>query len=153
MTVDALLAAAHHLAVFSLVSLLVAERVLVREGMGGTDIARFGRIDGLYGIAAVVVIVVGISRLLFGAIPAAFYVLNLFFWVKMGALGAIAIVSIYPTVRGMAWRRAAGRDPAFTVGPDELRAVRRALHVELAIMPLIPVAAALMARGIGQLGA
>jgi putative membrane protein len=152
MTVDALLAIAHHLAVFSLVALLVVELVIVRAPMGLQEITRFGRFDGMYGIAAVVVIVVGIARLVFGAVPVDFYLANLFFWLKMGSLGAISLISVYPTVRGMAWRKAATADAAFTAPAADVRGVRRALHVELAILPLIPISAVLMARGIGALG-
>lgn len=152
MTLDALLAIAHHLAVFSLVALLVVELVVVRAPMGTAEIARFGRIDGLYGIVAIAVVVVGIARLLWGAVPVEFYLVNLFFWLKMGTLAAIALISVYPTMRGIAWRKAASADASWTVPVAELRPVRRALHVELAILPLIPISAALMARGIGALG-
>ena len=149
MTLDALLAAAHHLAVFSLVSLLVVELVTVRAPMGRDDILRFGRFDAAYGIAAVAVIVVGIGRLVFGAVPVDFYFTNLFFWLKMASLGAIALISVYPTMRGQAWRKAAEADAGFQATASDVRLVRRALHVELAILPLIPISAALMARGIG----
>lgn len=151
MAIDALLAIVHHLAAFSLAALLVAELVLVRGTLDAAAIARFGRIDGLYGIAAVAVIVAGIARLAFGAVPAEFYLANAFFWLKMGSLGAIAIISVLPTARGLAWRKAAAADGGFVVPAADVRLVRRAMHVELAILPLIPVSAALMARGIGAL--
>lgn len=151
MTIDALLAIVHHLAAFGLVALLVAEVVLVRGTLDADTIGRFGRVDGLYGFAAVTVIVAGIARVVFGAAPAEFYLGNVFFWLKMGSIGVIAIISVLPTARGMAWRKAAAADASFLVPAGDLRLVRRAIHVELAILPLIPVSAALMARGIGAL--
>lgn len=151
MTVDALLAIVHHLAAFSLAALLVAELVLVRPGIGAGEIGRFTRVDRLYGIAAATVLVVGIGRLVFGAVPAEFYLVNVFFWTKMASFGAVALVSVLPTMRGIAWARASAAEATFVVPADEVRTVRRALHVELALLPLIPVSAALMARGIGTL--
>jgi putative membrane protein len=149
MAVDALLAIAHHLAVFSLVGLLFVEFALLRGPMAGPAIARFGRVDALYGVAAIAVIVVGISRLLWGAVPAGFYLANLFFWTKMGALVLVSLVSILPTMRGGRWRKALARDPGYAAPDEDLGVVRRALVVDLAILPVIPISAALMARGIG----
>lgn len=65
-TLDALLAIAHHLAVFSLVSLLVVELVLVRAPMTAGEVARFVRIDGLYGLSAIAVLVAGVARVAWG---------------------------------------------------------------------------------------
>ncbi|MFO1540161.1 MAG: DUF2214 family protein [Chloroflexota bacterium] len=151
MTTDALLAIAHHLAVFSLVSLLVVELVLMRGPLGADTIGRFSRIDALYGIAAIAVVAAGIARVAWGLIPADFYLGNLFFWVKMGTLAAIAILSIDPTVRSARWRRAVAADPGWTAPEAEIRRARRIIHVELALLPLIPISAVLMARGIGAL--
>jgi len=150
-TLDALLAIAHHLAAFSLVALLVVELVLMRAPLGADAIARFTRIDALYGIAAIAVVAVGIARVAWGSIPADFYLGNLFFWLKMAALAAIAILSIDPTVRSARWRKAVAVDAGRLVPDAEIRRARRIIHVELAILPLVPISAALMARGIGAL--
>lgn len=149
MALDAFLAIAHHLAVFSLVGLLFVEFALVRGPVAGPAIARFGRVDALYGIAAIAVVTVGIARLVWGAIPADFYLGNLFFWTKMGALVAVSIVSVLPTLRSGRWRKALATDPGYAAPASDLGIVRRALLVELAILPVIPISAALMARGIG----
>jgi putative membrane protein len=149
MTVDALLAILHHLAVFALVALLFVEFTLLHGTMDGVAIRRFGQVDAMYGLTAVVVIAVGVSRVIWGAVPADVYLGNLFFWTKMGALGAVALVSIRPTMRGSGWRKALALDPGFLPPAADVAVARRALHVELVILPLIPVSAALMARGIG----
>lgn len=151
MTVDALLAILHHLAAFSLAGLLVAELVLVRPGIGAEEITRFTRVDRLYGIAAASVLVVGLGRIVLGTVPAEFYLVNVFFWTKMGAFGVVALVSVLPTMRGIAWARASAAEATFVAPADEVRTVRRALRVELVLLPVIPISAALMARGIGAL--
>jgi putative membrane protein len=69
----------------------------------------------------------------------------------MGALIAVSVVSILPTVRGGRWRKALASDPGYTPPAHDLVLARRALWIELAILPVIPIAAALMARGFGAL--
>ena len=151
MTVDAALAILHHLAAFALAALLVAEVVLLRERLDDDTIRRFGTIDALYGASAAVVVIVGISRLLFGAVPIDFYFGNAFFWIKMASLATVAAISLMPTIHGIRWRRALGADASFSPSASEAGRVRRALAVQLAVLPLIPISAALMARGIGSL--
>jgi putative membrane protein len=146
---DAILASLHHLGAFSLVSLIVAELVLLRGRLDADGIGRFGRVDALYGITAGVVLLAGISRLLFGAVPIEFYLSNAFFWLKMAAFGVVGAVSVYPTLVGLRWRRAVAADRSFQAPAADARALRRALAIELAVLPVIPVSAALMARGIG----
>jgi putative membrane protein len=148
---DAILASLHHLAAFSLVSLVVAELVLLRGRLDGPGIGRFGRIDALYGVTAGLVLAAGVARLLLGAAPVEFYLSNAFFWLKMAAFGVVGAISVYPTLVGLRWRRALRDDPTFEAPPAETRTLRRALALELAVLPVIPVSAALMARGIGAL--
>jgi putative membrane protein len=148
---DAFLASLHHLAAFALVGLLVAELVLLGGRLDRDGLRRLGRVDMLYGVAAGIVIAAGIARLVFGPVPADVYFSNAFFWLKMGAFAVVAAISAYPTVMGVRWRLALRRDPSFEAGVADVRRLRRALYAELAVLPLIPVSAALMARGIGAL--
>ena len=68
---------------------------------------------------------------------------------KMALYVIIALISIVPTRRFIAWRRAldAGGPPP---DPAAIAGVRRLLHLELALAALMPLAAVLMARGIGR---
>lgn len=151
MTVDAALAILHHLAAFALAGLLIAELVLLSGRIDADAIRRFGRLDALYGASAGVVVLVGVGRLLFGAVPVEFYLGNAFFWTKMGALAAVAAISLLPTIQGIRWRRALTTDASFAPSTTDARRVRRAMGLQLAVLPLIPISAGLMARGIGAL--
>ena len=62
MDVDLALTIAHHLAVFTLVGIIAAEFVLLRPGIAGPAVKRLARLDAAYGIAAVLVVLVGVSR-------------------------------------------------------------------------------------------
>ena len=149
MALDALLAILHHFAVFSVVGLLFVEFALLRGTMAGPAIARFGKVDALYGIAFIAVVVVGIARLIWGIVPVDTYLGNLWFWTKMGALIVVSIISILPTMRGGRWRKGVAGDPAYVAPAADIVLARRALTAELVILPIVPVAAALMARGFG----
>jgi putative membrane protein len=63
----------------------------------------------------------------------------------------VAAISLLPTLQGIRWRRVRATDPSYAAPAPEIRRVRRALAVQLAVLPLIPISAALMARGIGAL--
>lgn len=151
MALDALLAILHHLSVFSLVGLLFVEFALLRGPMAGPAILRFGKVDALYGIAFIAVVVVGIARLIWGIVPVDTYLANLWFWTKMAALIGVSIISILPTVRGGRWRKALASNPGYAAPEADLVLARRALWLELAILPVVPITAALMARGFGTL--
>jgi putative membrane protein len=143
--VDLLLAILHHLLVFSLAGILAAEWVLVRPGLSGPSLRLLGRIDGAYGGTALAVVVVGVCRVIFGLKGWEYYVSNHAFWGKMAAFVIVGLLSIRPTMRILAWRRAGD-----TLVPDvEIAAVRIWIRGEIAFFALILVFAAMMARGIG----
>jgi putative membrane protein len=148
-TTDAWLAIAHHLAVFSLLAVLASEWGLVRRGMRAVDIRRLARIDAAYGGVAAAVVIVGVSRVIWGAKPAAFYLESVTFWLKMAALVAVGLLSIRPTIRYAGWRRALDQNASSLPSDQEVGSARRMINVQLAVFVLIPTFAALMARGIG----
>lgn len=149
MPLDAALAIVHHIAAFTVLATLAAEWALVRPALGPGDLGRLRGIDAAYGGAAGAVVVIGIARLFGGATDASYYLGNPIFWAKMSAFGVIGLLSIAPTLRYARWQRAAEDNPGWTVPTTELASTRRALHLELALFPMILVFAALMARGYG----
>lgn len=150
MFIDLILAIAHHLLIFILAAALAAEFVLVRPGLSGRDIKLVGHIDQAYGGLAGAVIVVGVLRVIFGLKGWEFYVYNWVFWAKMAAFAATGIISLLPTARILGWKKAAAASPGIYVVPDtEIAAVRRYVRLGVAVFLLIPLFAAMMARGIG----
>lgn len=138
------LAIVHHILVFGLVAMLMAERVLVSVPM--IDVRRLARLDGGFGATAGLILIVGACRVFFGGKGWAFYETNPFFWAKVVTFLIIGLVSIIPTIRFIAWVRAARTDPSFQPDEADRRKVRNALGVEvLLLLPLLAFAAA-MAR-------
>ncbi|MBV8963765.1 MAG: DUF2214 family protein [Hyphomicrobiales bacterium] len=150
-TTDLTLAIAHHLLIFSLAGILAFEVGVIRLGMTREDFVRLARVDAWYGILAGAIIVVGFSRAIFAAKGWAYYSVNMFFWAKMAAFGAVGLLSIAPTMRIIRWRRALAGDAAFAPAPADIVKVRRFLWAEAAAFALIPAFAAAMARGYGSM--
>ena len=150
MFVDLILAIAHHLLIFILAAALAAEFVLVRPGLAGRDLRVLAHIDQAFGGTALAIIIVGVLRVFLGLKGWEFYIYNVSFWLKMTAFLAVGLLSIQPTMRILAWRRAAERTTGFYVVPDnEIAATRRMIRREALVFLLIPLFAAMMARGVG----
>ena len=144
MTTDAWLAIAHHLGVFGLLAVLAAEWGLVRPGLDAAGAGRVARIDAAYGGFAALVLVAGVARLVWGEQPFDFYDDQPAFWVKMASFATVGALSVPPTLRFLRWRDLDGPPP-----DDDVRGAQRGIRLQLLVFPLIPVAAALMARHIG----
>ena len=134
----------HHVAAFALVAGIVVEFVVIRDELTPRTARRLARADMVVGLSAGVLLVVGLLRVFYFEKGAAFYLHNAAFIAKMVLFVAVALLSIYPTIKFLAWRK--GIDPA------AVPAIRRILHLELAGVVLILLCAALMARGIGFFG-
>jgi putative membrane protein len=146
MTTDLVLAILHHVAVFGLVAHIMVEAVLLRPGIGAAEVIRLARLDRAYGATAAAVIVIGILRVIFGIRGYEYYVENPWFWAKMASFAAIAILSIPPTRRFLAWQRAAKLDAAFVPAVDEVKSAQLLLRAESAFVVLVVGFAATMAR-------
>ena len=134
----------HHVAAFTLVAALAVEFVLIRGELTAATARRLARADMILGISAGVLLAAGLLRVFYFEKGAAYYFHSATFLAKLGLFALVAIVSIYPTVKFISWRK--GIDPA------SVPAIRRILHLELAGVVLIVLFAALMADGIGFLG-
>jgi putative membrane protein len=139
------LAIGHHLLIFALFGVLTAELVAVRKGMDLAAVTRISAVDLWYGVLAGLILVVGFSRAVFAAKGWLYYQHNAFFWAKLGAFLMIGVLSIPPTIRFIAWRRAG-------VVPSDaaVAATRRYLYAEMLLFAFLPVFAAAMARGFGE---
>lgn len=145
---EALAAYAHFIAIFILLGTLVAEAALYRPRLGAATLALLRRIDLGYLLAAIAVLVTGALRLFFFAKGPAFYAGNPVFWVKMALFVAVGLASIPPTMHFIRSAKAAGAGE-IVIEPRTYRHIRGHLTLELALLALIPLAATLMARGIG----
>lgn len=143
MTLDVLLASIHHLLVFPLVAVLIAELVLASGAPDAGRLRQLGKLDSLYGLLSMAVVVAGFVRAVYGAKGWSYYLHNEMFWAKISLFVLVGLLSAVPTVRLIRWRKQG-------VVPDAaaMRGLRQWMLAEAALIALIPVVAVLMARGI-----
>jgi len=149
---SALLAFLHHLAAFALVAALTAELVLVRGTLTVESARKIVRFDAVYGVSAVVLLIAGLLRVFFFEKGAAYYFHSAPFLGKLALFAAIGLLSIYPTREILSWRKSLRQGQLPVVDAARLRTVGRVIHWELALVALLLLLAALMARGIGYFG-
>jgi putative membrane protein len=150
MFTDWALASLHHLAIFTLAATLAAELAILTIDINTKAIGRLARIDMVYGLSAMAVVIAGIARVIWGAKGYEYYLANHIFWTKMALFLIVGLLSIAPTVRYLAWARRLRGDAAFRPETSEVARMRAYLWAEAAFFLAIPVAAAAMARGYGM---
>lgn len=148
MLTDALLAWVHFLLAFLLVGTLVAEAFILRLPVDGRVARLLARVDLFYGISAGLLVVVGVSRVIWGAKGWAYYQGQPFFWAKMAAFAVVGLISILPTMTFLRWSRGAKASESFTVPEAEAKRVRRYVMAETHLIALLLLFAVLMARGV-----
>ncbi len=152
MYTSAIMAFVHHLAAFTVVGALVAEVVLFKPPLTVVQARRLQRTDSVFGLAAVVLLIVGLLRVFFFEKGAGYYFSNAFFLTKLAAFIVAAIISIYPTVLFLSWSKALKEGIAPDISADRIRRARMCLMWELTAIVVILFCAPLMARGFGYFG-
>ncbi len=139
----------HFVAIFLLFALLVLEHQLFRLPLNFKRARSLFRVDLAFGIVAGVVLITGAARAMHYGKGLDYYLNNSFFHAKIGLFVVVALLSIYPTVTFLKWRPSlkAGQIPL--ISPTKARWVKLIIRIELLALLLIPLLAALMARGIG----
>ena len=150
MTLEAILAYLHVLAILTMVVFISSEAALCRvEWLNKAVVERLARIDMVYGIAAVTVLATGIARTVWGVKGSAWYWTNPLLHLKLTLFIVIGLISIFPTVTYLRWRktlRASGTLPA----EADVRKTRKLVMIQAHLLVLIPLAAVFLARGFGK---
>lgn len=147
----------HHLCAFTLVSALAVEFILIgqvqgKEGQGADALSagvakRLVKTDAVLGMAAGLLLVVGLCRVFFFEKGETYYFTSHAFLTKLSVFIAVAALSVIPTLEFLSWRDAvnAGRVPV--VKPEKLVFIKKIIHGELLAVVIILLCAAIMARG------
>ena len=148
MTPELILRYFHFISIFAIVGALTAEHMLLKPQLTRSEIRRLSIIDAVYGIAAMVLLGVGLTLWLSGAgKPSEWYSKNWIFHLKLTCFIAVGLLSIYPTVFFIRNRKG---------NPDEMIAIPKMvvmmIRFELLLLFIIPLLAGLMSRGVGYFG-
>ena len=117
------------------------------RAMQRQDLPALFRADAAWGIAALLWIVTGLTRVFFTEKGPSWYANQPLFWHKMGLFALVFVLEIWPMITFVRWRRlrASGKDVDLT----RLPALIRVNKVEVALVIIIPFFASMMARGVG----
>ena len=107
--------------------------------------------DILYGVSAGVLVIVGLLRVFYFEKGAAYYAQNWFFWTKMLGFAVVGLLSIYPTIRFISWRKLTTRNQVPEISDQELKRIKLILRLETLALAIIIFSAAMMARGVGMM--
>jgi putative membrane protein len=91
--------------------------------------------------------VVGLLRVFYFKKGAEYYWTSHAFLTKFGVFILVGLLSIVPTVEFLSWRKAVKAGKVPQVSEKKLGTVRRLIHIELAGIVVILLAAAIMAKG------
>lgn len=145
---NALVAYIHFLAAFTLVSSIVFEWLTYNRNITLIEAKRIQFIDIVYGISAGVVLVFGFMRLFYFEKGSAFYLDSPFYKVKLYTFLLVGVLSIYPTIKFIKWRKEIKLGIAPKYDDKEFKAIQWILRIEIIGLLIIILAASFMAKGI-----
>lgn len=147
MTFEATLAALHLLAVLTLVVFLSSQAALCRaEWMNAAVVRRLARLDVIYLVAAMALLLTGLARLYWGTKGISWYVSQPLFHVKMTLFVLVAGLSIKPSLTFRRWVRGLAAGQSLPEA-QEVATTRRWIMLQAHLVPVIAVIAVFWARG------
>ncbi len=150
MTLEAILAYLHLLAILTMVAFISSEAALCRvQWLNAAVVERLARIDLVYGIAAVAVLVTGVARTWWGVKGTAWYWTNPLLHLKLTLFVIVGVLSIFPTLRFIRWRKTFRASGALPPEADVVK-TRKLVMIQAHLLALIPLAAVFLARGFGK---
>jgi len=138
----------HYLAMMLLAAALIAEHLMFSPRPDRAIARKLVTVDLIYGISLLVVLFTGFGRLFHGGKGALFYMQNAAYHTKFTLFIVMALVWIYPAIKFFGWRRALKRGDTPAMSDSESRRVFMAIRIQLLILVILPLLAAMMARGV-----
>jgi len=146
---EAAVAYLHFISAFLVTAFLVTEFFLCTSDMLPVQLKILARVDLYYLIAAISVLTTGALRVFVVGKGAGFYLQNPVFYIKLALFLAVGLVSIMPTLQFLRWQRALSSLQMRRPHEGEIASARAYIALELLLLAFIPLAAVLVARGIG----
>lgn len=135
----------HFIAVFAIVGAIFSQQFLISKSMSRLEIKRIAKIDAIYGLGALLVLVAGLTLWFWVGKPASIYTRNWLFHSKLTLFIILGILSIYPTIFFLKNRKGQDLDTNIEVP----RSVILLLRLELIILLIIPALASFASLGFG----
>ena len=148
MTLGVTFAFLHFVALFGIVGTLVFEWLTMSRAPTWAEARRIQQADRWYGIFAMLLIAAGFVRVFYFEKGADFYFGNSFFKLKLALFLILGLISIYPTIKFIGWRRETRQQLPPVVSEAEFGLLSKLLSLELIVLAGVALCASLMARGV-----
>ncbi len=146
---SALVAYIHYFSFMLCFGALVLERKLLKTYPNREEAISLIITDVVYGIAALMLLISGILRVLYFAQESSFYTHNPIFWIKVTVFIVVGAISLYPTITYILWVIPIRRGELPQVDSKLVSRLALLINLELIGFASIPLFATLMARGVG----
>jgi putative membrane protein len=146
---SALIAALHFLGAFGVAATVCVEWATFSRTPTLAEALRMQRCDTWYGMFATIVLAAGALRVIYFEKGGHFYFSNPVFLIKMALFITVGLLSIYPTVLFLGWRKATRAHQAPTMTDKQFTLTLMILRLEIALLVGIILSASLMAKGVG----
>jgi putative membrane protein len=141
-------AALHHLAVLTLLLCALFSLLQLRQQLTQQSARLLIRTDMLNGLAATLVLVVGLVRVFYLEKGSAYYFGNGPFLAKLGFYGLASVLSIIPTLEIRRWRGPIKRGQSPAVSDKTLKLLRTVACLQLGCLAAMALCANLAAQGL-----
>lgn len=142
-----LFASLHHVAILILFAALASERVLLAQEWNLKVARGLALLDGIYGGAAASVLGIGLMRVMFYEKGWDYYAHQHWFWGKIALFSLGGLLSLYPTIVFLRWRRDLARGVLPEFSQTQKMRVQMMMNAQIVVLLVIPVFAYAMARG------
>ena len=143
-----LFAVLHHVAVLTLLGCTLRSIVQLRQPFDLSAARRLRAMDMLNGMAATLILLVGLVRVLYLEKGAAYYFHNGPFLLKLAFYGLASVLSLVPTLEIFRWRVPLKRGLLPSVSRQNLARMRTVAYWQLACIFAMVACANLAARGV-----
>ena len=149
---NALIAFLHHLAFVAIMLMLSVEMLTLKQPLTLSSARKIQIYDAIYGASAVLVLILGGLRVMYFEKGADYYMHSAPFIAKIIFFMIVGVISIHPTLTFIKWGKSLKQGIVPKVSDVQKRKIRMIIHVELTLLALMILCAALMAKGIGYMG-
>ena len=148
MFINALFAFLHFVAAFGIFATVFYEWLTLDKTPTYAEAIKLQRCDMWYGLFAMALLVVGFLRVFYFEKGSAYYFSNHFFIAKLGLFAAVGLLSIYPTMQFLSWRKDMKQGNAPVVTDKQFALMRLLLRLEVILLLGVVFCASMMAKGV-----
>ena len=137
----------HYLGFMLAFGALVVESLTLKQDLNLQEAWRVVTADAIYGLSATMVLVTGILRVLYFGKGTAYYLSSPVFYTKVGIFIVVSLLSLYPTFSFVSWVKGLRDSKLPNLELPQVQRLSWLIRGELVGFTLIPLFAAILARG------